>query len=497
MCSPGLLWRVTPHAFPFGLRPGCTGTSVPLPFPTMLRVDPRLTPDRLQPRIQRLWAVSGEKLRRLVARYDLAQGAPVFTREGRYVTQGWTEWTLGFHFGSALLQFDATGDDDFLEMGRTGTAEHLVNYLTHTGVHDHGFNIVSTFGNLWRLAREGRFAADRWELRWYETALRCSAAVQAHRWTPLRDGGYIHSFNGPHSLFADTMRTLRVLALGHLLGHVLLEEEDRRVSLLERLLQHARTTCRYNVYYGTGRDIYDVRGRVAHEAIFNVRTGSFRCPSSQQGWSPWTTWTRALAWILLGCAEQLEFLAALPADTPEFAGEQETILGELVEAARATADYYIASSPANGIPYWDTQAPGPARLAEVGENPADPFNDEEPVDSSAGAIAAQGLLRLGHFLLQAGLAEEAERYRQAGLTVAAALLNPPYLSEDVEHEGLLLHSVYHRPRGWDHVPPGRRVPCGEATQWGDYHLRELALYVQRLGERGPYLTFWANYGAEE
>jgi len=24
------------------------------------------------------------------------------------------------------------------------------------GVHDHGFNNVSTYGNLWRLAREGR-----------------------------------------------------------------------------------------------------------------------------------------------------------------------------------------------------------------------------------------------------------------------------------------------------------------------------------------------------
>jgi unsaturated chondroitin disaccharide hydrolase len=27
--------------------------------------------------------------------------------------------------------------------------------------------------------------------------------------------------------------------------------------------------------------------------------------------------------------------------------------------------------------------------------------------------------------------------------------------------------------------------------WGDYHMRELALYVQRLAEKGPYLTFFA------
>lgn len=458
----------------------------------MLRVNPLLTPAALAPRIDRLWELSDEKIRRLVARYDLSQGAPVITRQGRYTGRGWTEWTLGFYFGSAILQFDATGEADFLEIGRLGTLRHLINYVTHTGVHDHGFNIVSTYGNLWRLCVEGRTEADLWERCCYETALRCSAAVQAHRWTSLPQGGYIQSFNGPHSLFADTIRTLRVLALGHLLGHVLLEEDDRRVSLLERLLQHALTTCRYNVYYGEGRDIYDVEGRVAHEVIFNVRTGSFRCPSSQQGWSPWTTWTRALAWILLGCAEQLEFLDSLPEETPEFHGSKETVIGELTKAARVTAEYYLQTTPANGIPYWDTHAPGLSRLSDLGDNPADPFNDEEPVDSSAAAVAAQGFLRLAHFLEQHTSDPTVERYRQGGLTIAATLMDSPYLSEDPEHEGLLLHSVYHRPRGWDYIPVGWRIPCGESSQWGDYHLRELALYLQRIREEGPYLTFWAN-----
>ena len=61
-------------------------------------------------------------------------------------------------------------------------------------------------------------------------------------------------------------------------------------------------------YYGEGRDSYDVRGRVAHESIFNMNDGDYRCPNSQQGYSPFTTWTRGLAWIMCGYAEQLEFL---------------------------------------------------------------------------------------------------------------------------------------------------------------------------------------------
>jgi hypothetical protein len=125
----------------------------------------------------------------------------------------------------------------------------------------------------------------------------------------------------------------------------------------------------------------------------------------------------------------------------------------------------------------------------VTARPADPWNGVEPVDSSAAAIAAQGLLRLGrHLGQQAGAA--GHRYWQAGLTVARTLLSDTYLSSDRRHEGLLLHAVYHRPNGWDAVPPGRAIPCGESCLWGDYHLRELALYLQRVLRREPYLTFW-------
>jgi unsaturated chondroitin disaccharide hydrolase len=40
------------------------------------------------------------------------------------------------------------------------------------------------------------------------------------------------------------------------------------------------------------------------------------------------------------------------------------------------------------------------------------------------------------------------------------------------------------------VPAGARIPRGESSQWGDYHLREVALYVRRLATGAPYLTFF-------
>jgi len=459
----------------------------------MIKIDDELTAATLQPAITRLFEASAAKIERLEKRWNPSAGTPVFTVQGEYTSRGWTEWTQGFQFGAAILQFDATGDERFLHIGRQATIDKMASHVTHIGVHDHGFNNVSTYGNLLRLMNEGRLAEDIWERRFYELALKATGAVQASRWTALSaDLGYVYSFNGPHSLFADTIRSMRALAVSHQLGHVLMGEGDRPISLLGRLLQHAEATARFNVYFGKERDAYDVRGRVAHESIFNLNDGAYRCPSSQQGYSPFSTWTRGQAWIICGYAEELEFLASLPATAFQGLGDRDTILARFLETAQATADFFIDQTPVDGIAYWDTGAPGLAKLGDYLARPADPFNDHEPVDSSASAIAAQGLLRLGATLEARGLRGDAMRYRQAGLSVARSLFSEPYLSTDPRHEGLLLHSVYHRPNGWDHVPPGRSVPSGEACMWGDYHARELALLIQRQAQGAPYLRFFLD-----
>jgi rhamnogalacturonyl hydrolase YesR len=457
----------------------------------MIHIDYELKPSLLFLAVQRLFTVSGEKIHRLQNRWDPSKGTPVFTIKGKYTSRGWTEWTQGFQFGAAIYQYEVTRDAAFLDIGRHNTVDFMATHITHTGVHDHGFNNVSTYGNLLRLMAAGLIPYDPWEKNFYELALKASGAVQASRWTPLTPGqGYIHSFNGPHSLFADTIRSLRALALGHQLGHKLMGEMDRPISLLARLIQHAETTARYAVYYGEGRDAYDLRGRTAHESIFNVNDGAYRCPNSQQGYSPFSTWTRGLAWILCGYPEEIEFLETLPeSDLAEFGGKQK-VVARFLRVAEAVADFYIQHTPIDGIPYWDTGAPGLAYLGDYLDRPAEPCNEHEPVDSSAAAIAAQGLLRLGGYLKRIGHAEQGARYYQAGLTVARTLFQEPYLSADPTHEGLILHSVYHRPNGWDYIPPGQQVPCGEASMWGDYHARELAVMLNRAATGQPDLRFF-------
>ena len=343
----------------------------------------------LLPSVQNMFELAGKKSRRYAKRWETIDGAPVFTVDGKYTARGWTEWTDGFRYGLFLLTGDALDDPKLVALGRSGALRKMTAHLTHTGVHDHGFNTLSTYGNLLRLWNEGRFRdGDGWEKRCYEQAIAVSGAVQAARWSPTDDGlGYVYSFNGPQSLFIDTMRTTRIMSAAHQLGHVLKGEQDETISLLGRSLQHARASSRYLIFHGDSSHSYDVRGRTAHEGLFNPINGSFRARSSQQGYSPFTSWTRGLGWAILGFAEHLEFLQELPPEAFRTAvpgWSKREALALYRETALAVADHYIDDvACADGITYWDEGAPGLAQMGAWRERAADPFNEHEPVDSSA------------------------------------------------------------------------------------------------------------------
>lgn len=455
----------------------------------MIKINLTLRPTDLTHKLQRFWELSEEKIQHIEKYYDESKGSPVFTLNGKYSTRGWTEWTQGFQYGSAILQYDVTGEKFLLEEARKKTVAVMAPHVSHIGVHDHGFNNVSAYGNLLRLMKEGKISSNEWEKNFYELALKISGAVQASRWTVIKNGGFIHSFNGPHSLFVDTIRSCRALILSHALGHVFQGEGDIKINLLERAIQHMQATANYAVFYGEGRDMYDVWGRTAHESIFNVKDGNFRCPNSQQGYSGFSTWTRGLAWAMCGYAEQLEWLETCEASELKSLGGKENIISFMLKAAKATCDFYIENSPTDGIPYWDTGAPELDKITDYLNKAADPFNSFEPVDSSAAAIASQGLMRLGKFL-ELMDPESGKRYWQAGLTVLNTLLDEPYLSTNSQHQGLILHSIYHRPNGWDYIPEGSKIPNGESSMWGDYHAREICLYLHRIIRDEKYYTFF-------
>ena len=345
-----------------------------------------------------MFELSAEKIRSLDRTWP-SSGAPVFTVDGRYTARGWTEWTEGFVYGAALLQFDATGERAFLDLGQERTLSRMSPHLTHVGVHDHGFNNVSTYGNLWRLAREQRIDADAVA----DPFLRAGAESQRRRAGPPLDAPArrrLHPFLQRRAFAVRRHHSFVARAGLVASARPPLERRTGRPGRSARApacstRARPRSTASISA---TGRDTYDVRGRVAHESLFNAANGTYRGPNSQQGYSPFSTWTRGLAWAMLGFAEQIEFIETL--DDAPIAGEsRDAVDAWMLDAARATCDFYIDHAAcADGIPYWDTGAPGLSAMPGWGERDADPFNDHEPVESSAAAIAAQGLLRLGHVL---------------------------------------------------------------------------------------------------
>ena len=132
-----------------------------------MQVDMSMKPGDLKPKLDRFFDLANKKIRNIDGTWDPNQGTPVFTVNGKYTTRGWTEWTQGFQFGCAILGFEATGENELLQIGKTGTVEQMTSHVTHVGVHDHGFNNVSTYGNLRRLMREGVIEENEWERHFY------------------------------------------------------------------------------------------------------------------------------------------------------------------------------------------------------------------------------------------------------------------------------------------------------------------------------------------
>ena len=194
---------------------------------------------------------------------------------------------------------------------------------------------------------------------------------------------------------------------------------------------------------------------------------------------------------MLGYAEELEFFQLLEPSEFERSGgfNKETVIDEYLRCARETCDHYIDDvSTVDGITYWDDGAPQLRRLGDWRLQPAEPCNSHEPVDASASAIAAQGLLRLGRYLGP----DQGSRSLQAGLSVARTLFDEPYLSVDTDHQGLCCTVSTTGPIAGTMFQRVKQVAQGESSMWGDYHMLELALLLHRLGVGRPIRRFLAE-----
>jgi len=76
--------------------------------------------------------------------------------------------------------------------------------------------------------------------------------------------------------------------------------------------------------------------------------------------------------------------------------------------------------------------------------------------------------------------------------VARTLFSEAYLSTSSDHEGLILHAVYHRPMRGIMSRRAARFRAGSPACGGIINARELALLILRMARGDPVYTFFGN-----
>lgn len=333
----------------------------------------------------------------------------------------WTDWTPGFFAGQMWILAKLLDSSEWRQRAEKYTVK-LAHRRFDRDVHDLGFVFLSSYGRWLEFLDEGDPERAR-----IEEHIVTAATVQSYRWNGGGDHGFIYSFNGPQSLFIDVMMNVRLLFWA--------VQRGASEQVQERALEHTRTSARFLVRRQGRSDGYAIGamdGATSHEAIFNTDRGrgEFRCLSTQQGYSPFSCWSRGLAWAIYGFSEAYRY-----SGEPEF-----------LETARRCAGYYLAHTPTHGVPYWDYGAPDVP---------------DEPYDSSAAAVIGCGLLLLAEHVEES----LASQYRSASFRLAETLTGEEFLAcGKPNQEGILLQGVYHRPRGWG---------VNASVMWGEYFFLEL------------------------
>jgi len=331
---------------------------------------------------------------------------PIYTVGGKWHHGGelWTDWTGGFLAGMMWQFHLRTGSPQWRQR-----AEHYSKLLEHRqndrNVHDLGFIFLSTYLPWYQLTGDERLH---------------QVLIQAGRTLAMRlqeKGQYLRSFVSADSLFIDIMMNVPIIFYA---ARETGDTELRRIADA-----HCRTT----------RDkIVRADGSTAHEGLFDLATGQFLKQTTHQGLRGDSAWARGLAWSLYGYSK----CYGLTGDP------------EHLEVAERNARYWIDHLPADKVPFWDFHA-------DATQPP--PWGAQK--ESSAGAIAASGLLDLSR---QTKSPERAREYESTALAMLDALVSPEYLaSQTPGWEGILKHGVYHT---------AKNLGVDESVMWGEFFFVE-------------------------
>lgn len=362
-----------------------------------------------------------ERIDRRLTRYVDTFPAPA-TEGLRYAAIPNEDWTAGFWTGKLWLAYETTGDRKY----RLAAERQLPSYRKR--VRERIAVDTHDFGFLYSLSAVAAYKTTS-DAEARETALG-AAALLAERYFP--EAGIIQAWGD----LADPEQRGRMI-IDCLMNLPLLywasaETGDGRYAEIAH--RHAKQSAKYLVRED---------GTSYHTFYMDPVTGEPRYGNTHQGYADDSCWARGQAWGIYG------FMLSYAYTRDE----------TFVRAAKRLADYFLTRLPEDGIVYWDLV-----------------FTDghDQERDSSAAAIAVCGLLELAERLPL--LDPDRTRYGAAAVRMLTALVERYTTAGIPDADGLLLHGVYNKPRGWG---------IDESTVWGDYYYLEALVRL-----RGDWRSYW-------
>jgi hypothetical protein len=317
------------------------------------------------------------------------------------------DWTSGFFPGSLWYLYEYTKSEEWRVAAKEYTAR-LEKIRHYTGNHDVGFMLYCSYGNGLRLA----------DVPGYKEVLLDGAKALSTRYNEKL--GLIRSWNSyTFPVIIDNMMNLELLMWSAL------NSGGARCETIAR--SHADMTFKNH---------YRTDGSAYHIVDYNPETGKIANYYAGQGNSKDGPWARGQSWGLYGFTMMY----------------RTTKDKRYLDKATAVADFLIShkNMPADGIPYWDYDAPNLPNACR---------------DASAGAIMASALLELsGHV---AG--EKAKHYRAMAIKQLCTLSSPSYrATPNSNGYFLLMHSVGNLPQKYEIDVP---------LNYADYYYLEALLRV--------------------
>jgi len=354
----------------------------------------------------------------------LGSSIPYSAVNGRYterIPENIYWWTNGFWPGMLWLMYHAAGDDKYLQTARAVEEKLDAALSGFEGLHhDVGF--------MWTLA-----SVLDWRITGDKTArIRAlhAANILAGRYNPR--GKFIRAWNRDCTgwIIVDCMMNLSLL---YWAGEQL---QDPRFAFIAG--DHADTAL---------KNLVREDGSCNHIAVLDPQNGALIETPAGQGYAAGSSWTRGQAWALNGFAVTY----------------RNSCEERYLQTAKRIARYFCGEVSRFGyVPPVDFRAPQPP--------------DDSIIDTSAGSIAACGLLTLAEIAAGGNEQEEAERYAKDAICILKAA-EASHCDWDISTDGMVKMATaqYHG------KPEERHIP----VIYGDYFFMEA---VNRL--RGADIKIW-------